>query len=186
MYIKEGDEVILINTEEPNLRHYIGLKWKVKTIIYACLPASAIITRNNLQASCFIRQLEVVPPESSPFNYDDLVSIKKTPDKKITWTGSHYPCHDDLLGKIGKIKGYDSRNEFLLVRCTSGGSGWFSPQCLIPLDYKGERFFYPQEEVTYKDKTHTISKIKKSKFKWGQLLFIEGEWVPSTDVEPLT
>ena len=64
-------------------------------------------------------------------------------------------------------------------------SGYWLPY-LLPLDYKGERFFYPLEEVTYKDKTCIVSKIKKSKFKWGQLLFIDGEWVPSTDVEPLT
>ena len=184
MFVKEGDEVILIDTEEPNLRHYIGLKWKVKTVIFAYTPASAIITRNNLQASCFIRQLEVVPPESSPFNYNDLVSIKKDPPKSF-WT-SNYPCHNELLGKTGHIKGYDSRNEFLLVRCNMGGSGWFPPQYLLPLDYKGERFFYPLEDVKYKDEICTISKIKKSKFKWGQLLFIDGEWVPSTDVEPLT
>jgi len=185
MFIKEGDEVILVNTDEPNLRHYIGLKWKVKTVIFACSPASAIITRNNLQASCYVRQLEVVPPESSPFNYDDLVSIKKTPSK-LYWNSSNYSCHNELLGKVGKIKGYDSRNEFLLVRCTTGDSGWFPPQYLLPLDYKGERFFYPLEEVKYRGSNHIISKIKKSKFKWGQLLFIDGEWIPSTDVQPLT
>jgi len=185
MFVKEGDEVILISTEEPHLRHYIGLKWKVKTVMISYHPASAIIIRNNLQASCYLRQLEVVPPESSPFNYDDLVTIKKNPPE-IYWSVSKYHHHNKLLGKTGRINGYDSRNEFLHVKCTTGDSGWFPPQYLLPLEYRGERFFYPLEDVKYKGGTHTISKIKKSKFNWGQLLFIEGEWVPSTDVEPLS
>jgi len=184
MFIKEGDTVILVATEEPNLRHYIGLEWKVRAVIFTYHPASAIIVRDNLQASCYIKQLEVVPPDHCPFGHNELVSIKKEIPKASSWAAP-YHFHTELLGKVGHVRGYDSRNEYLLIRATSGGAGWFPVQALLPLDYKGERFFYPLETVLYKNKEHVISRIKKSRFKWGQLLLIDGEWVPSTDVEPL-
>jgi hypothetical protein len=57
---------------------------------------------------------------------------------------------------------------------------------LIPLDYRGERFFYPLEAVLYKDQEKIITKVKQTKFKWGQLLLIDGEWIHASDVKPIS
>lgn len=189
MYVQAGDKVILTSTEEPTLRPYVDKEWLVKTVMYAIHPASAIIQRDNLQASVYIRSLDVCPPDTSPFNYGDTVLIRSEEDakpllKKYRWYP--YQLNTELFSQTGKICGYDSRNQFLRVRCLNGHQGWFPPVCLLPLDYKGERFFYPLEQVKYKGKTLTITEIRKSKFNYGQLLKIDGEWIASTDVESLT
>jgi hypothetical protein len=178
MYLEKGNDVILIDTDQPQLRSYLGHQWKVESVMLDYHPASAIISRGNLQASTFIRYLEVIPPEDSPFQHEDAVQIIK-PYVKI----NAYSCRKQLIGKIGKVRGYDSRNNFFFIRCDDGEVGWFPIRSLIPLDYKGERFYYPYEYVLYKDQEKIITKVKQTKFKWGQLLLIDGEWVHSSDVK---
>ena len=180
MYLEKGDKVILIDTDQPQLRAYLGLQWEVESVMMEYHPASAIIFRKNMQASTFIKYLEVIPPKDSPFQYDEPIKITKSYVRS-----NAYSCNLSLLGKIGKVKGYDSRSNFYFVRCENGEVGWFPIQSLIPLDYKGERFFYPFEKVLFKNSEKTITKIKQTKFKWGQLLLIDGEWIHSSDVEPL-
>jgi len=180
MFVSKGDNVILIETDQPQLRNYIGTQWKVEAVMLSYHPASAIISSGNLQASIFIRYLEVIPPADSPFEYKDLIKIKE-PYEKV----NAYTCKKELLGKIGKIRGYDSRNTFYFIHCNTGECGWFPIQSLVPLSYKGERFYYPLEKIRFKDKVCIINKIKQSIFKYGQLLLIDGEWIHSTDVEPI-
>jgi len=185
MFVADGDRVILINTEEPNLKEYIGTEWEVKSVLYAYHPASAIIKRENLEASCYIKYLEVVPPPTCPFRHGELVSIRNVPKKLKKRLGALYPAPAVLIGKTGRIHGYDLRSDCLLVKCLSGEAAWFPPCSLIPLNFKGEKFYYPYEKIKYKNKIKLITQIKKSKFNWGQLLLIDGEWVPSTDVEAI-
>lgn len=180
MYITKGDEVILTHTDQPQLRPYIGTKWRVEATIFNIIPASAMIIRNNLQASAFIKHLEVAPPSDSPFKHGDQVKITSNFEKI-----SSYSCNKKLLGKVGKIRGYDSRNTFYYVVCNTGESGWFPIHSLLPLNFKGERFYYPYETVKYKGKPKLINKIQQSKFSWGQILLIEGEWIHASDVEPI-
>jgi hypothetical protein len=180
MYIETGDEVILAQTDQPQLRSYIGQQWTVESVMFDYHPASAIISKGNLQASVYIKNLETVPPHTSPFLHNEAVEIRK-PYTKV----NAYPCKKDLIGKIGHIRGYDSRNTFYFVRCTTGESGWFPIHSLVPLNYKGDRFYYPFEKVIHKGEEKIINQVKQTKFKWGQLLLIEGEWVNSSDVEPI-
>lgn len=181
MYVDKGDRVILTETDQPQLRPYIGKEWAVQAVVLEFHPASAVIKRNNLEASVFIRHLEVMPPSDSCFQHGDSVQICKPYSKS-----NAYSYHAHLLGKIGTVRGFDSRYSFYLVKCNDGTSGWFPVFSLRPLDYKGEHFYYPYEEVLYKGEKKLITKIKQTKFKWGQLLFIEGEWIHSSDVKALT
>jgi hypothetical protein len=180
MFVRQGDTVILARTDQPLLKDYLNTRWEIKAVMLDYHPASAIITKDDIQASTFVRNLEVVPPADAVFEHNESVKIIKCYDKY-----THYTCRSELVGKIGRIRSYDSRNEFFNVYCSTGDAGWFPGHCLCPLDYKGERFYYPLESVLYKNKISTITKIKKSKFKWGQVLLINGCWVPSTDVEPI-
>lgn len=181
MYLEKGNNVILVETDQPQLRSYLGHQWKVESVMLDYHPASAIISRGNMEASTFVRFLEVIPPEDSPFRHEEAVQISK-PFVKI----NAYSCRKNLIGNVGKIRGYDSRNNFYYVRCENGESGWFPIQSLIPLDYKGERFYYPFEIVIFKNEEKTVTKIKQTKFNWGQLLLIDGEWVHSSDVKATT
>jgi len=178
MFTQKDDKVILISTEQPQLKKYIGSEWLVKTVIHEYHPASAIIGRDNLKASVYLKNLEVIPPEDGAFEYNETVKIDKLYQKT-----SVYTCKPHLLDKVGKIRGFDSRNQYYFVKCADGEVGWSPATCLTPLDYKGEHFYYPGDVVNYKNKSCTVNKIKKSKFKWGQLLYIKGDWIPSTDVK---
>ena len=180
MYLEKGNNVILVETDQPQLRSYLGHQWKVESVMMDYHPASAIISRGNLQASTFVKYLEVMPPVDSPFKHEGSVQIVKSYTKI-----NAYSCRQGLIGNVGKVKGYDSRSNFYFVRCENGEVGWFPIQSLIPLDYKGERFFYPFEKVLFKSSEKTITKIKQTKFKWGQLLLIDGDWVHSSDVEAI-
>jgi len=181
MYIEKGDTVVLVDTDQLQLRSYLGQKWTVESVMPTFHPASAIISKNNMQASTFLRHLETVPPEDSPFQYLDTVRIRK-PFEKL----NAYQCNEFLIGKMAHIRGYDKRNNFYYIKCVSGETGWFPMHSLIPLNYRGEKFFYPYEKINYKNKIKTINKIKKTKFNWGQLLLIDGEWIHSSDVTSVT
>jgi hypothetical protein len=51
------------------------------------------------------------------------------------------------------------------------------------LDFQGDTFFYPGQEVSYEGRSCVIHKTKTSKSNLGQVLYIEGAWVPSSSVE---
>ncbi|MHA1974474.1 MAG: hypothetical protein ACTSW1_15860, partial [Candidatus Hodarchaeales archaeon] len=154
MYLEKGNNVILMETDQPQLRSYLGHEWKVESVMMDYHPASAIISRGNLQASAFIRFLEVIPPDDSPFKHDEAVQIANSYTKI-----NAYSCRKNLVGSVGKIRGYDSRNSFYYIRCENGESGWFPIHSLVPLNYKGERFYYPFEKVLFKDNKKIINKI---------------------------
>lgn len=180
MFVTEGDKVKLISTNQADLKKYLGTEWEVQAVMRDTHPASAIISQNDLQASTFIRNLEVIPPIDSPFEHDEEVKVFRHYNKV-----SLYTCKDYLIGSIGKIKSFDSRNNYFFVKCDTGDAGWFPAYCLKPIHYQGENFFYPNDFVKYKNEKCLVSKVKRTKFKWGQLLFINGVWVPSTDVQPI-
>jgi hypothetical protein len=124
-----------------------------------------------------LRCLEVTPPEDSPLVHDEFVRIIKGYAKDI--------CHasrPELVGKTGKVRGYDTRNGYYFIKTTNGDSGWFPIQCLVPLNFKGDKFYYPEQEVIFEGNCVRISKIRKTKFGSGQLLYINGFWIPSTEV----
>ena len=179
MFVAKGDTVILLRTEMPHLQAYVGKEWVVEAVMYNLHPSSAMLTRKNLQASAYLKNLEVVPPPDSPFKHNEAVKVIQSVNKS-------YPLLSKMhLGKIGHIKSYDSRNCQYFVRFVLGEQDWFPIHCLLPLNFKGDRFYYPYEKVKYKGKEKTINSIKQSKFKWGQILLIDGEWVHASDVEPL-
>ena len=99
MYLEKGNSVILVETDQPQLRSYLGHEWKVESVMMDYHPASAIISRGNMQASTFIRFLEVIPPIDSPFKHDEAVQITK-PYTKI----NAYSCRKGLIGCVGKIR----------------------------------------------------------------------------------
>lgn len=181
MFVAKGDTVILTESDQPHLQPYVGKEWKVEAVIMSFLPASAMLSRGNLQASSYLKHLEVVAPPDSPFQHQEAVKVRESAEKL-----GGYPIDRRFIGNIGNIRGYDSRNGLYFVRfLTAGDAGWFPIQALIPLNFKGDRFYYPFEKVKYKGKEKIINKIQQSKFKWGQILMIDGEWVHASDVEPL-
>lgn len=180
MDVNFGDIVILTETDDPFMQAHVGKRWKVGLIMYGSHPPRAVITLGDLQTTSYLKNLEVIPPSESPFEHHDLIKIKKGYTKI-----NHKTCDKSLIGKIGKIKGYDSITSFYYIRCNTGEFGWFPADCLVPLNFKGEHFFYPLQNVKYEDKIVIISEVKKTRFSFGQLLLIEGNWIPSTDVKPL-
>ena len=179
-HVEKGDIVILTETDQTKLQPHVGSKWVVQAILGHTYPSSAVISRDDMQANVYIKNLEVVPPPGSTFEHGELVKIIRTYPKT-----NHRTCDKTLIGKVGKIRGYDSRIEFYLVRCPGGEFGWFPQISLVPINFKGEHFYYPLQQVTYGDSTVTISLTKRTRFNYGQLLEIDGQWIPSTEVTPL-
>ena len=178
LHINRGDTVILIEANQVKLQSYVGLIWHVEAVMPNSFPESVLISRGDIQASTYVKNLEVVPPSDSPFKHGEIVRIHN-PFIKI----NYMTCDKSLVGKTGKIKNYDSKIDFYCIGCQSGETGWFPPSSLIPINFKGEYFYYPMQQVKYKDKIVVIDQTKKTKFNFGQLLLIDGAWVPSTDVE---
>lgn len=179
MYAEKGCEVILASTDENLLLPYIGTKWEVVAVMDIYHPATAILKRGNLQISVLLRDLEVVPPSHSPFKHNDKVKIISDFKKELNIP--HY-CNSSLINKVGHIRGFDLRNQYYKV-VTNGGTGWFPLHSLVPMDFKGDKFYYPHDTVVYKGEKQMISQIRPTKFNHGQLLLISGEWVPSSHVE---
>lgn len=179
MYVEKGCAVILASTDQTTLSQFIGTQWEVLSVLEAYHPACAIIKRNNIQISASLRDLEVIPPATSPLRHNELVKIQKEFIKNPN--APHY-CNTSLLGKIGHIRGYDLRNDYYKV-ITSTGSGWFPIECLVPTSFKGETFYYPMQIVSYKKEKCTVMQVKTTRFNHGQLLLIDGVWVPSSHVE---
>lgn len=179
MFVTEGDRVVLVSIDEPQLRPYIDTEWDVEQLQDAYHPASAIISRENLKATVYIRNLEVVPPECSPFKHGEKVKIQRGFFKS---PGVRWRCNRDIVGMIGHVRGYDTRSGFYHIRCQQG-RGWFPLHCLLPVSFSGAHFYYPNDWVKYKGQKKIVANIKSTKFGFGQLLLVDGLWVPSTDVE---
>lgn len=179
MYINIGSNAVIVDVDIPELSRFIGTTWIVKNLLSSYYPARALLYHHvygeiNLPIKC----LEVIPPENSPISHDETVRITKSFHNEM------YSCRTEMIGQTGKVRGYDTRNNFYFVKTTDGNTGWFPLASLMPLAYKGECFYYPNESVIYENKTVRITDIRKTRFGSGQLLQIGGRWVPSTDVKP--
>ena len=178
MYIEEGSVVIVVDVDQPALARYIGSTWTVKNVMTVYHPATALIYHPQYGEIVLpLRCLEVIPPEDSPLVHDEFVRIMKGYSRE-----THHSCRTELIGKTGKIRGFDTRNNYYFVKLTNGDSGWFPIHCLIPLAFKGEKFYYPEQDVLLEGNRVRISKIRKTRFGNGQLLYINGSWIPSTEV----
>jgi len=181
MLVSSGDRVLVVDAETLDLQPFVGAIGEVKSVIYSFHPASAtVIIPPNNEIRIYVRYLEVIPPDTSPFQHDQWVKVKKP------FSGSAYmhKCVKDLINKIGQVKGFDKRADFYLIKCADGTKGWFPATSLVPVDYKGARFYYPLERVLYKGEEKTVSQAQMSNSSYGQILKIDGEWVPSSDVTP--
>lgn len=182
MYIDIGSTVVITDVDQPQLAKYIGSTWQVKNILHTYYPASALLYHPiHGEINLSIRCIEVIPPEGSPLSHDEFVKIAKPYAKEAFHT-----CRTELVGKTGRVRGYDTRNGYYFVKTTVGDSGWFPLKCLVPLAFRGERFYYPEQEVLYENKKVKILQIRKTHFGNGQLLYIDGSWIPSTDVKPVS
>jgi len=181
MYIEEGCSVVIVDVIQPYLAKYIGTVWTVNNLISNYHPINATLYHPQYGELVLpIKCLEVIPPPESPLQHDELVKITKAYIRD-----SFHTCSPDLVGKNGKVRGFDRRNGYYYIKATNGHTGWFPIQCLLPLSYKGEHFIYPEQEVIYEDKKVKVINIKRTKFGNGLLLYIEGNWVPSSEVKPL-
>lgn len=176
--VEKGDLVILTATEETWHEIYIGTKWMVQGLLNS-YPTQAIISRNDIQLTTCIKNLEVVPPPGSTFDHGETVKIEKSFSKI-----NHRSCNKSLIGKFGQIRNYDSRIDYYFVKSSNGESGWFPASSLLPINFKGKHFFYPLQQIKFQGKTSLISQVRRTKFNFGQLLLIDGQWIPSTEVEP--
>lgn len=178
MYINEGSQVIITDVDQPGLARYVGTTWTVKNVISAYHPATALLYHQEYgEITLPVRNLETIPPEGSALFHNEYVQILKPYARD-----GHHVCRTELVGKTGKVRGFDTRNGYFFIKTTSGESGWFPIQSLLPLSFKGEKFYYPDQEVLHEGVKVKISKIKRTKFGKGLLLFINGDWIPSSEV----
>lgn len=177
--VEKGDIVILIDTDEIRHEQFIGTKWVVQVVL-SNYPIAAMITRDDFQITTSVKNLAVVPPPGSTFEHGEMVKVEKSYIKI-----NHRNCNKTLVGKFGQIKNYDSKIDYYFIKSSDGESGWFPASSLIPLNFKGKSFFYPMQQVKFHGNITAISQVKRTKFNFGQLLLIDGQWVPSTEVEPI-
>jgi len=179
MFVEEGSVVIVTDVDQPALAKYIGSIWKVKNVMASYHPATALIYHQQFGEIVLpIRCLEVIPPEDSPLSHDEFVRITKGYPRD-----AHHTCCFELVKETGKVRGFDTRNSYYFIKIANGNSGWFPLHCLIPLSFRGEKFYYPDQEVLLDGVRVKISKIRKTRFGHGQLLYINGSWIPSTEVK---
>ena len=183
MYVNVGDRVILIEADSPELKRFIGSKGVVISAQYTYHPALAhVLFKPNFRCDVYVSYLEVIPPEESPFTYEEKVRvISEFNDKGKTRL---HKCNRELVGRVGQIRGYDKRSENYLIKCPDNDKGWFPANCLVPISYKGSRFYYPAEAVKFKGLSRVIDQVKRTKNNYGQLLLIDGDWIPASDVMP--
>jgi len=183
MLVTYGDRVLIVDAETAELRPFVGSVGEVVSVFYTFHPASAtVLIKPNVEIRINVRCLEVIPPSTSPFKHNDWVKVK---DSYIdTYRSIPHKCIKSMVGKVGQVKGYDKRAGFYLVKSGDGDKGWFPDTSLVPTEYKGARFYYPLEKVTYKGEIKTITQVQISKGRYGQILKIDGEWIPSSDVTP--
>lgn len=180
MLVHVGDRVIILKKDEDyRLFNLVGKIGVVKAVMTWYHPASAtvFVEDANVEATVYIRHLEVIPPEDAPFKYEEQVVVK-TPYA----TSAYHVCNKNLVGKLAEIHGYDKRDGSFFVKSMGGESGWFPANCLVPVGFQGTRYFYPGETVKLDGKEAHILKTRRSRNGLGQLLLINGKWLPSTDV----
>jgi len=181
--VSSGDKVLIIDAETAALQPFVGSTGEVKSVFYTFHPASAtVVIPPNVEIKIHVRYLEVIPPDTSPFQHNEWVSIKEPFMEK----NNIHKCVKTMISKIGQIKGFDKRSNFYLIKCGDGDKGWFPDTSLVPIDYKGARFYYPLEKVIHRGEEKTVAQVQITKGKYGQILKLEGEWVPSSDVTPRT
>jgi len=180
MIVVQGSSVILSSPDSPELYSYIGRKFVVQEIYHFRHPITVRIGDNHLSIVVPIKALEVLPPETSILKHNQQIKIIKSYKRDLI---NDY--RKDLIGKRGTIRSFDQKNGYFLVKTFDGESGWFPLECLYPLDYKGDIFYYPLQTVSHNGQTFRIDAIKNTKFGNGQLLQLAGEWIPSSDVLPV-
>lgn len=184
MYVCEGDRVILIDADSPELKRFIGQTGVVQSAWYNYHPAYAqVLFQPNFQCDVYVSYLEVIPPDTSPFKHEEKVRVIDVYEER--GRGRIHKCNERMLGKVGQIRGYDKRSEKFFVKAVDNERGWFPARCLLPINYKGERFYYPAQVVTYKGKDKIIDQVRRTKNNYGQLLLIDGDWIPASDVLPI-
>lgn len=178
-YAQPNDRVLITKLDsQSNLpSKYLKTIGIVISVNLDAFPVYAVVEFfDGAFGTVYLMNLETVPPVDSIIQIDDEVRIIKTYSR----TYHHHP-NESLIGQIGKIVGYDTRDYTYLVDCEIG-IGWFPLTSLLPLDFKGDVFYYPGDVVTYEKEKTVIQEVKKTKFGNGQLLKIKGEWVPSIEV----
>lgn len=179
MYIDIGSTVVIVDVDQPLLTKYLGTVWTVKNIVSVYFPPTALLCHAQYgEISIPLKCLEVTPPLDSPLSHDELIKIVKPYSETLL-----HRCRSELIGKTGRIRGFDTRNNYYFVKAANGDTGWFPIQCLMPLEFKGDKFYYPEQEVVLDGQKVKITKIRKTRFGNGQLLYINGRWIPSTEVK---
>jgi hypothetical protein len=177
MYINDGDRVVLVDADSPELKRFIGAEGLVQAAWYTYHPAYAqVLFKPNFQCDVYVSYLEVLPPLESPFSYKETV--------RVTSTFVAKRCNKKLVGKVGQIRGYDKRNQNYLIKSSDNIQGWFPANCLFPITYKGKHFHYPLDMVIFKGSRKMVDQVKRTKNNYGQLLLLDGDWVPASDVSP--
>jgi len=185
MLVQPGDRVIIskpkdeLSTVDQSNFMLCGKRGEVKSVLSWYHPASAVITMDdsNLEVMIYLKNLEVIPPDDVAFAHGDEVIIQKT----YAYSGFHM-CNTKLIGKTGKVKGYDRRDSSFFIKTDSGDQGWFPDTSLLPLNFKGKAYYYPGQVVVYEGASAFIVKTRRTKNGLGQLLFIDGRWVPASDL----
>lgn len=178
-YVRAGDRVIInkVDNQTHSISKYLGTIAKVISVNTDSYPIYAIVELyDQNHASIYIINLETIPPENSIIQHGDSARIVKSYER----TNYHYP-NTDIIGKSGKIVGYDTRDSTYLID-TNIGVGWFPLTSLIPIEFKGDKFYHPGDIVVKNGEKVIIQEIAKTKFGNGQLLKIRGEWVPSSEI----
>jgi len=174
------DRVILLQTDYPQLQSLAGQRGTVKSVQLSLCPQSAVVTfdLNNIEAAIYTKNLVSIPPSNSPIQYGETVKVVRL------ISSNKYHLNKHFLNKIADIVAYDSQDNCYCLKDNEGVFAWFPIKALIPLLYKGEHFFYPGDFIIYKNTKQTIDKIRGTQFNRGQLLLVDGNWVPSSDVKP--
>lgn len=173
MNAQVGDRIIIKDKSLRGIVDQIGLD-----------PRKIHIRLDSGQSEWFwISETCVIPPKYDLFDYLESVIIAKPYDRRLL--PPYHFCVPQLIGCVGKIVSYDSRDAFYLVETSGHGSGWFPATSLLPINYQGETFYYPNEEVKFKGRKVRISSVRRTKSNRGQIVLIDGEWIPSSHILPL-
>lgn len=180
MLAQIGDTVVVLKNGPAN--EVVDCKGVVIGVRQEFSPASAIVLIDGIQNWVYLKNIEVIPPEDSYFQYKDLVVVKKMlPDTR------YHIARPELLNKIGEIRGWDSRDNTYQIEYDGGGftgRAWFPLGSLVPVDYIDDNFYYPNDVVIYEEEKLVVKEIKRTKLRTGQLLKLRNEWVPSSEVVP--
>ena len=96
----------------------------------------------------------------------------------------HRMCRKYLIGEEGYIANYDYSSQLFEVK-TKKGNGWFPATSLVPTSFSGKHFFRPGDKVSYNGKKYTVSNVRRTNNDLGQILLIDLDWIPSSQVKRL-